>query len=157
MADLYDAFGRAVYSLIHRIVGDTAAAEDLTQETFLRIWNRFPAFDAENGALGPWILTVARCHAVDYLRSARGQIVAFADIDHPSRFTGLGDQALTTERAQRLKDAFTHLAPGDKAVLDMAYYEGLSLAEMAQRTQQPPAAVNASLRAALRTLRVGAA
>ena len=153
MGDLYDAYGASVYSLIHRIVGDTAAAEDLTQETFLRIWNRFPAFDAETGALGPWVLAVARSRAVDYLRSAHGRMPAMAEIDHPSRFTGIGDPSLAPLRLQRFKEAFDQLAPAQKMMLELAYYEGLSVPEIAERTQQPAADINASLRSALEALR----
>ena len=53
MADLYDRYGRLAYSLILRIVRDREMAEDLVQETFLRIWTRAQAFDSERGALGP--------------------------------------------------------------------------------------------------------
>src|SRR5260370_36843457 len=50
--------------------GDTGIAEDLRQETFLRIWNRSAGFDSARGALGPWLLTVARNRAIDHIRSA---------------------------------------------------------------------------------------
>ena len=74
MADLYDKYGRIVYALIYRIVRDTGVAEDLSQETFLRVWNRVQGFDHERGALGPWVLTVARNRAIDYLRSVDGRM-----------------------------------------------------------------------------------
>jgi len=76
MEDLYGRYGRIVYGLIYRIVGNAAAAEDLVQETFLRVWNRAQSFDAERGALGPWVLTVARNRAIDYLRSMNGPMSA---------------------------------------------------------------------------------
>ena len=53
MADLYDRFGKLVFSIILGVARDRAIAEDLTQETFLRAWNRAAGFDAEKGALGP--------------------------------------------------------------------------------------------------------
>src|SRR5579862_6265091 len=74
MADLYDRFGRLAYSLIYAIVRDTGVAEDLVQETFLRVWNRVQGFDPDRGALGPWLLAVARNRAIDYLRSAAGRM-----------------------------------------------------------------------------------
>src|SRR5260370_11951449 len=74
MADLYDRYGRLAYSLILRIVRDREMAEDLVQETFLRVWTRAQAFDSERGALGPWLLAVARNRAIDYLRSAHGRM-----------------------------------------------------------------------------------
>ncbi|MFM2123609.1 MAG: hypothetical protein RL328_60 [Acidobacteriota bacterium] len=156
MDELYESYGRLVYSLIHRIVGDTAAAEDLTQETFLRIWTRFRAFDVETGALGPWILAVARGRALDYLRSPRGQSADFADLEHPSRFTAIDDRAFSPERARKLKDTFEALAPGAKNVLELACYDGLSLAEIGERTQHSEAEAASTVRAALGTLREGA-
>src|SRR5581483_3739970 len=74
MNDLYDRYGRLVYSLIYRIVHNSSTAEDLVQETFLRVWNRVQSFDAERGALGAWVLTVARNRAIDYLRSVDGRM-----------------------------------------------------------------------------------
>src|SRR5262249_40326600 len=73
LAELYDRYGRVVYSLILRVVRDTGIAEDLVQETFLRVWNRVHGFDAQKGSIGPWLLAVARNRAIDYLRSAGGR------------------------------------------------------------------------------------
>lgn len=157
MGQIYDRYGRLVYSLIHRIVRDTGVAEDLTQETFLRIWNRAQAFDVEKGSLGAWIITVARNRAIDYLRSSAGQTAArsleLVDIEHPSRFRGLDEAALSLDRAKRLREAFEKLTPNQKMVIELAYYEGLSQTEMAERMQQPLGTVKTWVRAALKTLR----
>jgi len=157
MGEIYDRYGRLVYSLIHRVVRDTGVAEDLTQETFLRIWNRAQAFDVEKGSLGPWIVTVARNRAIDYLRSSDGRMASrsleLADIEHPSRFTGMEEKALSMDRARRLKEAFEKLTPNQKTVIEMAYYEGLSQTEMAERMQQPLGTVKTWVRAALKVLR----
>ena len=74
MADLYDRFGRLAYSLIFSVVRDTGIAEDLVQETFMRVWNRVSGFDPDRGALGPWLLAVARNRAIDHIRSARAKM-----------------------------------------------------------------------------------
>src|SRR6266849_4855470 len=74
MTELYDRYGRLAYSLTYRIVRDVGMAEDLVQETFLRVWNRAQGFDVERGALGPWLLAVARNCAIDYLRSSSGRM-----------------------------------------------------------------------------------
>jgi RNA polymerase sigma factor (sigma-70 family) len=93
MSDLYDRYGRLAYSLIHRVVRNASAAEDLLQETFMRVWNRVGSFDAERGALGPWVLAVARNRAIDYLRSVDGRMQAAAvdldRIEHPAQFSGI--------------------------------------------------------------------
>src|SRR5579862_2435892 len=99
MGEVYDRYGRLVYSLIFRVVRNSAAAEDLVQETFLRVWNRAQSFDQEKGVLGPWILTVARNRAIDYLRSTDGRMAAGAlELDHleqPGQFSGFDDNALS--------------------------------------------------------------
>ena len=65
LAELYDDYGRAAFSLVLRVVRDRAIAEDLVQETFLRVWNRVHLIDSEKGALGPWLLAIARNRAID--------------------------------------------------------------------------------------------
>ncbi len=157
MRELYDRYGRLVYSLILRIVRNSAAAEDLVQETFLRVWNRMQAFDQERGALGPWVLTVARNRAIDYLRSTDGRMSAGAleldHLEHPGQFRDFEDRALSLDRARRLKDAFEKLTPNQKMVVELAYYEGLSQTEMAERMQQPLGTVKTWVRSALKVLR----
>ena len=157
MRDLYDRYGRLVYSLIVRMVRNSAAAEDLVQETFLRVWNRIQAFESERGALGPWVLAVARNRAIDYLRSADGKMSAGAleldRLEHPGRYCDFEDRALALDRARRLKDAFEKLTPNQKAVLELAYYEGLSQSEMAERMQQPLGTVKSWVRSGLKVLR----
>src|SRR5258708_31589947 len=57
MSDLYKRYGRIAYAIIYRVVRNPSTAEDLLQETFLRVWNRAALFYRERGALGPWVLT----------------------------------------------------------------------------------------------------
>jgi RNA polymerase sigma-70 factor (ECF subfamily) len=157
MSDLYDRYGRIAYSLIFRVVRDTGVAEDLVQETFLRVWNRVQSFDQERGALGPWILTVARNRAIDYLRSVDGRMSAGSlDLDraeNPALFSNPTDSALTLDRARRLKSAFEKLNPNQRTVIELAYFEGLSQTEMAERMQQPLGTIKTWVRTALKALR----
>jgi RNA polymerase sigma-70 factor (ECF subfamily) len=157
MRELYDRYGRLVYSLILRIVRNSGAAEDLVQETFLRVWNRMQAFDPERGALGPWVLTVARNRAIDYLRSTDGRMSASTleldRLEQPGQFCDFEDRALSLDRARRLKEAFEKLTPHQKTVVELAYFEGLSQTEMAERMQQPLGTVKTWIRSALKVLR----
>ncbi|MGH7969392.1 MAG: sigma-70 family RNA polymerase sigma factor [Limisphaerales bacterium] len=157
MRELYDRYWRLVYSLILRMVRNSAAAEDLVQETFLRVWNRMQAFDQERGALGPWVLMVARSRAIDYLRSADAKMSAAAleldHLGHSAKFCDLEDRALSLDRARRLKDAFEKLTTHQKTVVELAYFEGLSQTEMAERLQQPLGTVKTWVRSALKVLR----
>src|SRR5205809_5296468 len=87
LGELYDRYGRLAYSLILRIVRDSGTAEDLVQETFLRVWNRVQAFNPEKGALGPWLLAVARNRAIDHVRSAGARMARsefeMVETEHP--------------------------------------------------------------------------
>jgi RNA polymerase sigma-70 factor (ECF subfamily) len=157
MADLYDRYGRLTYSLILRIVRDSGAAEDLVQETFLRVWNRVHSFDQNKGALGPWILAIARNRGIDYLRSIEGRMSAGAlDLDrveNPALFSNFDDQALSLDRARRLKQAFEKLNANERLVIELAYFEGLSQTEMSDRLKQPLGTIKTWVRSALKAMR----
>ncbi len=157
MSALYDRYGRAAYSLIYRVVRDAGVAEDLVQETFLRVWNRAQSFDQDRGALGPWILTVARNRAIDHLRSTGGRMSASTTeldrIENPRLFANFEDSAMTLDRARRLQEAFVKLTPAQREVIELAYFEGLSQTEMAARLKQPLGTVKTWVRTALKVLR----
>jgi RNA polymerase sigma-70 factor (ECF subfamily) len=157
MADLYDRYGRITYSLILRIVRNSGAAEDLVQETFLRIWNRVHAFDSKRGALGAWVLAVARNRAIDYLRSVEGRMTQsaseFDELANPGAFSDFEQNILNIDRARLVRDALSKLNPNQREVIEMAYYEGLSQSEMAERMKQPLGTVKTWARSALKFLR----
>ena len=157
MADMYDRYGRVTYSLILRIVRNTGAAEDLVQETFLRVWNRVHAFDAKRGALGAWILAVARNRAIDYVRSVEGRMTKsaseFDELENPGAFADFKQNLLSIDRVRLVRDALNKLNPNQREVIEMAYYEGLSQSEMAERMKQPLGTVKTWARSALKLLR----
>ena len=156
MADLYDRYGRLVYALIARVVRDAAIAEDLVQETFLRVWNRVHAFDAGKGGFGPWLLAVARNRAIDYLRSAGGRMrnaLELQETDHPALFSDFEKDLLNADRVRRIKSALERLSVNQRAVIELAYFEGLSQTEMADRMGQPLGTVKTWVRTALKSLR----
>jgi len=156
LAELYDSYGRAVYALILRVVRDAGIAEDLVQETFLRVWNRVHGFDAQKGSIGPWLLAVARNRAIDYLRSAGGRernAVEYEETDHPALYTNMEQELLASDKARRVKSAIDKLSPNQKQVIELAYFEGLSQTEMAERMGQPLGTVKTWVRTALKNLR----
>ena len=153
---LYDRYGRLAYSLILRMVRNAAVAEDLVQETFLRVWNRAQAFDAERGSIGPWLLAVARNRAIDYLRSASGRernALEFEETDHPSLYTDMERDLLISDKARRVKAALERLPANHREAIELAYFEGLSQTEMAERMGQPLGTIKTWVRTALKTLR----
>jgi RNA polymerase sigma-70 factor (ECF subfamily) len=157
MGLLYDRFGRLVYSVIVSVVRNPAIAEDLVQETFLRAWSRSHAFEAERGALGPWLLTIARNRAIDYIRSVDSRMgrgsVEFDPREHPSLYVDMERDVFNSDHARLIRNAMTKLSDNQKKVIELAYYEGLSQSEMAERMGQPLGTVKTWVRTALKALR----
>lgn len=157
MSDLYDKFSRVVYSVIFRIVRNASVAEELAQEAFMRAWNRGSGFDSERGRIGPWLLTIARNRAIDYLRSSAGhqQATTFELLssERVSLFVDTENRMLDQEQARRIRAGFAKLNANQRAVLELAYFEGLSQSEMAEKLGQPLGTVKTWVRTALTTLR----
>jgi RNA polymerase sigma-70 factor (ECF subfamily) len=157
MAGLYDRFGRTAYSVIFSIVRDSAVAEDLVQETFLRVWNRAQTFDGERAALGPWLLAIARNRAIDHVRSAGARMEKNAfELDaheHPSLFVDMERDLVNSDHARVIQKALAKLSENQRQVIHLAYYEGLSQSEMAERMGQPLGTVKSWVRGALKFLR----
>lgn len=157
MTELYDRYAKLVWSLIVAIVRDTAAAEDLTEETFLRVWNRVHAFDAGRGAIGPWLLAIARNLAIERLRSRNARMDrGAADLDireHPFLFVDMEREVLNADHPKAIRSAMAKLSPDRRKAIELAYYEGLSQAQIAERLGEPPEAVKTWLRAATKQIR----
>jgi RNA polymerase sigma-70 factor (ECF subfamily) len=157
MADLYDRFGRLAYSVILSVVRDPSIAEDLVQETFLRVWNRAHAFEAGRGALGPWLLTIARNRAIDHIRSSASRMhrnsFEFDAREHPSLFVDMERDVFNTDHARVIRKAIAKLSENQQKVIELAYYEGLSQSEMAERMGQPLGTIKTWVRSALKVLR----
>jgi len=143
MAGLYDRFGRTAYSVIFSIVRDGAVAEDLVQETFLRVWNRAQTFDGERAALGP-------CSAGARMEKNAFELDAH---EHPSLFVDMERDLVNSDHARVIQKALAKLSENQRQVIHLAYYEGLSQSEMAERMGQPLGTVKSWVRGALKFLR----
>jgi len=156
LAELYDRYGRMAYSVILRMVRDKSTAEDLVQETFLRVWNRVQSIDAAKGAVGPWLLAIARNGAIDYLRSSAGRernAVELNETGHAPLYGEMEAEILLSDQARRARAAMDKLAPNYRTVMELAYFEGLSQSEMSVRMGQPLGTIKTWVRAALQCLR----
>ena len=156
LAELYDRYGRTAYSLILRMVRDKSIAEDLVQETFLRVWNRVHTIDSAKGAIGPWLLAIARNGAIDYLRSSAGRERNAVELDeagHAPLYGEMENDILMSDQARRARAAMNNLAPNYRTVMELAYFEGLTQSEMSVRMGQPLGTIKTWVRAALQCLR----
>ena len=160
MAKLYDRHARLLYSLILRIVDDATDAEEVMQDTFLRIWNQAATFDPSRGAAVAWMVTIARRLAIDRTRSrghaARRREVSLAASANNPGATVQGDQEerMTREAdAHAVNQALRTLDASQRDVIELAYFEGLSHGRIAERLQLPLGTVKTRIRSAMKTLR----
>ncbi len=156
LADLYDRYGSMVFRLILRMVGDSGIAEDLVQETFLRVWKRAAAFIPERGAAGPWLLAVARNRAIDYLRVQGRHSKSTMELDeteHPALFVDFPADSLQLDRIRQLKRAFEQLTPQQREAIELAYFEGLTQTEIAERMGQPLGTIKTWMRRGFQQMR----
>jgi RNA polymerase sigma-70 factor (ECF subfamily) len=155
LAEIYDRYGRAAYSLVLRMVRDSSIAQDLVQETFLHVWNGARGFDARRGALMPWLLSIARHCAIDYLRSASGRErnVEWEETAHPSLFTYTEREILASDSARAVRATLLKLSPRQREVIELTFFEGLTQTEIAEHLGQPLGTVKSWVRTALRKLR----
>jgi RNA polymerase sigma-70 factor (ECF subfamily) len=154
MADLYDLYGRLLYVLIVRIVRNPSVAEDLVQESFLRAWNRSAQLSEDYPSVGPWLVMIARHCALDYLKSSQAHLsaqVSIDDVEFPA--VTIDNEILASDRARIIEGAFRNLSENQKRVIQLAFYEGLSQAAIAERLHQPLGTVKGWARSALSRLR----
>ena len=155
---LYDRHGGAAYSLAYRIVGDRAAAEEVTQEAFISVWRSGARFDAARGSVRSWLLSVVRNRAIDFLRSKAGKAPKL-DFDDESALEQrpaaerTEEEALRRETAVEVRGAIGNL-PGEQAkVIELAYFGGFSHSEIAAILGLPMGTVKGRMRLGLEKIR----
>lgn len=157
LRETHERFSRIAYTLIARIVRDPGTAEDLLQETFLKVWNRIQGFHVDRGNLGPWIMTIARNRAIDHLRSREGRFTPAGGslelLEQPHMLPNTEAEYQALDQIRVIRRVFEKLSPNQRRVLELAYFEGLSQTEMAEQMNQPLGTVKTWVRTALQTLR----
>ena len=157
LAELYDRHARLVFSLALRILQNRADAEDVVQEVFTQVWSQAARYDTARGAVAAWMLMMARSRALDRLRarSLRPETVSEPRVvEEVADANARQDlQLLSAEQVESLQGALNALPVAQRVALELAYYEGLTHAEIADRLSEPLGTVKTRIRQAVIKLR----
>ncbi len=157
LGELYDQHARAVYSLACRILRDPGEAEDVVQDVFAQAWKQASRFDAARANAGAWLMMMSRSRAIDRLRARRTRLQTIPDAetlaDAPEGTPDPESRAMTTEDATRVRAALAALDDAQRAPIELAYYEGLSQTEIAERLREPLGTIKTRIRTGLLKLR----
>ena len=148
---LYDRCAGTSLAVARRVLRSQSEAEEVVQDAFLEVWRRAVSFDAARGSLTAWLVAITHSRAVDRLRTRssaeRTALAASREERAPAALPLEGaEQRQDRERIQR---ALSALPPEQRQVIELAYYEGLTQAEIAQRTGDPLGTVKTRARLAL--------
>jgi RNA polymerase sigma-70 factor (ECF subfamily) len=157
-AVFYDRHGGVAFSLAYRIVGDRAAAEDVTQEAFISVWRSGARYDPARGSVRSWMLGIVRNRAIDFLRSRAGRApkLDFDDdtvLEQRPAPERTEEEALRRETSSELRGAMGELPGEQSKVIELAYFGGFSHTEIAEMLGLPLGTVKGRMRLGLEKIR----
>jgi RNA polymerase sigma factor (sigma-70 family) len=151
---LYDMYSASLYGVISRIIIDTATAEDVLQETFVKIWHSFSGYNADKGRLFTWMVNIARNLAIDKIRS-KDYKNQNKNQELENNVTSIDQQRSTVYKPELLgiKELVETLKPEQKSILDLVYFKGYTHVEAADELGIPLGTIKTRLRMAIQQLR----
>jgi RNA polymerase sigma-70 factor (ECF subfamily) len=154
---LYDEHAPRAMAIATRILRNPEDAEDIVQETFVELWRRARQFDAGRGGAVAWVVTIARSRAIDRLRAAgtAGRAIGEAGTAEELMPTAFPAPHLEVERRRneaRVASALETLPAEQRRAIELAYFEGLSQSEIAEKTGSPLGTVKMRVKLAIAKL-----
>lgn len=151
---LYDHYAPLLYGVVCRIVGSEEIAQDILQETFVKIWNNVELYDPNKGRLYTWVLNIARNTAIDKIRSKEHKNTQQRDsLTSKQARNKSDDGSQQIGEFIGLNDVLKKLRAEHKLIIDMMYFEGYTQAEVSEKLGIPLGTVKTRARAALEHLR----
>jgi RNA polymerase sigma factor (sigma-70 family) len=151
---LYDMYSASLFGVISRIIPDTAIAEDVLQETFVKIWHSFSGYSNEKGRLFTWMVNIARNLAIDKVRSKDFKNQN-KNQELENNVTFIDEQSSTVYKPELLgiRELVSTLKPEQKSILDLVYFKGYTHVEAAEELDVPLGTIKTRLRTAILQLR----
>ncbi len=154
---LYDRYGKLIYSTAVQILNNVEEAEEVTQETFLRLWQHSAIYQPNRGSLSGFLITLTRSRAIDRVRARSANQKKLQRIQSSADYVSHSNPPLefvtVEERSNQVREALNQLSITDRQLLEAAYYQGLSQSEIAERDGIPLGTVKSRARQALKKLR----
>lgn len=152
LGEIYDRWAPLVYGLSLRIVGDARAAEDITQDVFLHLWDRPHTYDPDRGTLRGWLGAIAHHKAVDQIRRETRSRDPRVTVPAPAEPPDVEEQVVAADAAGRVRRAVGALPAAQREAITLAYWHGLTYREVARRLGIPEGTAKSRLRLGLRRL-----
>lgn len=164
LGELYDRYGRLVFSIAFNSVSETALAEEITQDVFLRVWEKASTYQVEQGKVLTWITSITRYRAIDMLRRRKarpendppGWCLAEEQNDEWLELPAsdnVESQVELAQQQQRVRQALAQLPDDQQKALAMAFFLGYSHSEIALTLQEPLGTVKTRIRLGMLKLR----
>ena len=153
---LYQRFAGRIYGLGLVMLGNDAAAQDLVQDTFVKLWRSADRYDRSRGKLETWVLLMARSLAIDAIRRRVLEVRTLDSVERPTdvdQGPGPDERAATVDLTERARRAMSSLPAEQRAALELAYLGGKTSAEISDLEGIPVGTAKTRIRAALLRLR----
>ncbi len=159
LSQLYDRYGRLVFSLAIRITGDEALAEEITQDVFMQVWDKARTYQAEQGKVLTWLTSVARNRAIDVYRRRNARPEGHRVILDDYQWFDLEDgfvveSSVETHQIQlEVRKAISQLPDDQRKALGLAYFQGLTHQEISEILKEPLGTIKTRIRLGMQKLR----
>jgi RNA polymerase sigma-70 factor (ECF subfamily) len=151
--EIYDQFSSFVYGLALRVIGDARAAEDVSQDVFVTVWERPGSFDPDRGSLRTWLGTLAHRRAVDHVRREEARRRrAIKDAARPQTTPDVEEMAMALVTAERVRAALATLPDEQRRAIQLAYFGGKTYRQVAEVLGIPEGTAKSRLRLGLRRI-----
>ena len=159
LGELYDRYSRLVFGMARNALGDQGLAEEITQDVFMRIWNKASTYQAAHGKAVSWIAGIARNRAIDVFRHQKslldGNSLSLEELPlfDPPDSLNVEQEIETKFKEQRVQQALFQLPKEQRDVLALAYFRGYTHEEAAEALGEPLGTVKTRIRLGMQKLR----